>query len=108
SKGANTLLHDARIPVEDRDVFERHAELVGEYLREGRFVALTVRGRTGGRADPAVPFDRHLRVFPSTGWKRGGRTNAAHLHLHREPDTDQPSLSASGVAISLQALPRRG
>ena len=105
AEGADALLHDARIAVQDRDVFERHAELVGEHLREGRFVPLTVRRRAGGGADPAVPFDRHLRVFPPAGRQRRGRADAAHLHVHRESQADQPSLGAGGVALGLQALP---
>ena len=51
---------------------------------------------------------RHLRVFPPTGRKRRGRTDAAHLHVHRQSQADQPSLSASRVALGLQALPLGG
>ena len=43
AEGADPLLHDTRIAVKDRDVLERHAELVGEHLRKRRFIPLTVR-----------------------------------------------------------------
>ena len=84
---------------------DRHAELVGEHLRERRFVALPVRRRAGRGADPAVALDRHLRVLPAAGRQRGRRTEAAHLDVHRQSQSDQPSLRARGVAFGLQLLP---
>ena len=43
AEGADPLLHHAGVAVEDRDVLQRDAELIGEHLREGRHVALPVR-----------------------------------------------------------------
>ena len=50
AEGADALLHDAGVAVQDRDVLDRHAELIGEHLRERRLVALAVRRRAGRRA----------------------------------------------------------
>ena len=44
---ADALLHDRRVAVLDRDVLDRHAELIGQHLRERRLVALAVRRGAG-------------------------------------------------------------
>jgi triphosphoribosyl-dephospho-CoA synthetase len=40
---ADALLHHGGVAVQDGDVLERHAELIGKHLREGGLVALAVR-----------------------------------------------------------------
>ena len=104
---ADALLHDAGVAVVDADVLERHPELVGEHLRERRLVALAVGRGAGGGADAAVALDGDLRVLPPAGGQRGGRAEAAHLHVHRQPQAHQPPLGAGGVALALQLLPAR-
>ena len=106
AEGADPLLHDSGIAVENRDVLERNAELIGEHLRERRLVALTVRRSASRRADAAVALDRHLRMFPSAGRKRRRRSDAADLDVDREPETDEPSLRTRGVTFCFQAVPR--
>ena len=70
AEGADALLHDAGVAVQDRDVLDRHAELIGQHLRERRLVALAVRRRAGRRGNAAVALDRDLAVFPSAGRQR--------------------------------------
>jgi len=59
-EGADALLHDGGVAVQDPDVLHRHAELIREHLRERRLVALAVRRGAGRGANPAVAFDRDL------------------------------------------------
>src|SRR5205809_848608 len=61
----------------------------------------------GGSADPAVAFDRHLRVLPPSGRQRRRRTKAAHFDVHGQAEPDQAPLRARGVALLLQLLPVR-
>src|SRR3954469_21026979 len=70
AEGADTLLHDSGVAMQNRDMFERDAELIREHLRERRLVSLSVRRRTGRGADAAVTLDRHLRMLPATRRKR--------------------------------------
>ena len=60
AEGADALLHDARVAMENRDVLDGDAELVGEHLRERGLVALAVRRRASGGGDASVALDRHL------------------------------------------------
>ena len=64
---ADPLFDDGRVAVLDRDVLDRHAELIGQHLRERRLVALAVRRRAGRGRDAAVALDGDLRVFPASG-----------------------------------------
>ena len=62
AEGADPLLDHRRIAVVNRHMVQGHTELVGQHLREGGLVALSVRRRAGRSADPAVPLDGDLRV----------------------------------------------
>ena len=86
-------------------MLDRHAELVGEHLRERRLVALAVRRRAGGGADPAVALDRHLRMLPAAGRQRRRRAEAADLHVHRQPEADQPALARAPRRVPPSAAP---
>ena len=68
---ANALLRDARVAVLNRDVLDRHAELVRQHLREGRLVALPVRRGAGRGRDAAVALDGDVRVLPAAHRQRG-------------------------------------
>ena len=63
---ADPLLDDGGVAVVDRDVLDRHPELVRQHLRERGLVALTVRRDPGGRADAAVasvaPASRTIHI----------------------------------------------
>ena len=98
-------LDDRGVAVVDGDVFDRHAELVGEHLREGGLVALAVRRRAGGGADAAVALHRHLGVLPATGGQEEGRPQAADLDVHRQPEADDAALGPGGVAVPLHLRP---
>ena len=102
---ADALLHDRRVAVKDRDVLDRHAELIGEHLRERRLVALAVRRRAGRRGDAAVALDRHLRVLPAAGRQRRRRPDAADLDVHRQAEADEPSLVPCAASRSPSASP---
>ena len=67
TKGADSLLHDRRVAVMDRDVLDGNAELIGEHLREGRLVPLPMRRGSSRRGDPPVALDRDLRMLPPAG-----------------------------------------
>ena len=88
----DALFHDRRVAVMDRDVLDRHAELIGKHLPERRFVTLPVRRGASRCADAAVAFDGYLRVLPPARGQSGRRTNSAHFDVHRQTEADQPSL----------------
>ena len=57
------------VAVDDLDRLERHAEMVGDELREGRLVPLTVRVRPGQHCNAAgrVHADRRQLEQPGAG-----------------------------------------
>ena len=102
---ADALLDDARVAMVDRHVIHRDAELIGQHLGERRLVPLPVRRRAGRGAEAAVAFYRDLRILPAARPDRAGRTQAAHLDVHREAQADDPPLGACGVPCRLKLFP---
>ena len=97
----------AGVAVKDRHVLDGHAKLVGKHLSERRLVALAVRRRTGCGADPAITLDCDLSMLPATGGQCRRRADAADLHVHRETETDEPSLCLCRIALLLEVVPLR-
>ena len=89
----------------DPHVLERHRELVGQQLREGGLVALSVRRRAGRGADPAVALHGDLRVLPAPHRQRRRGAHAADLDVHRQAQPDQPAVGARGVPFGPELLP---
>src|SRR3954466_14280246 len=74
AEGADTLFHHSGVAMQNRDMFEWDTELIRKNLRECCLVPLSVRRRSGCRADAAVTLDRHLRMLPATRRKRCRRS----------------------------------
>ena len=93
--GSERVVRSSGVAVQHGDVLERHAELVGDDLREGRLVALTVTVRAGdhrhrtGHVDadltdfeqshPGAERDRHLGRREPAGLDVAGEADAALL-----------------------------
>ena len=91
---------DSRIAVDDPDVFEGHAHLIGGDLRQRRLVALPVRSLSGEDGEPAIGFEPNLRQLAA-------EHPAAHAHFGgsgcgfdegRHSQTEIPALR-SGSAL---------
>ena len=58
-------LRRGSVPVNHLDVIDSDAELIGDDLREGRLVALTVRRRARDDLDGAERLEAHRRGVPA-------------------------------------------
>ena len=73
AEGADAVLHDGGVAVDDQDVVDGDAELVGDNLREGGFLALAVGRSAGHHGDFAGGLDLDGGAFPASGGERDAR-----------------------------------
>src|SRR5690606_20706214 len=97
--GAHAHRHERRVAVDDLDILDRHAELVGDELGEGGLMPLSVAVRAGIDEDAAGRIEADLARFPQAyaGTERanhGGRRDAAGLDIGTETDAAQLALAS--------------
>ena len=84
--GAVAHLHGCGVAVADDDLVEVHAQVVGDDLREGRLVALTVGRGAGVGGDRPRRLHAHHRALEGP--------EAAHLHVDGLADAEQRAVVA--------------
>lgn len=75
-------MNDIAVALFDLDALERYAELIGQHLREGRRVSLTVIERAGDQLHRTVGFEHDLAEFDarrSGDFEIGADRDAAQL-----------------------------
>ena len=94
---ADRLRHAVRVAMQHHDLVPRHAELIGDDLREHGLVALTVSARAGNRRDLAAGFDAHdATLEPGAG---------ARLDERRQSDADHLAFCPRAIAFGDQGRP---
>ena len=83
-ESADGVTETAGVAGGDPDRLERHAQFVGDDLREHRLVALTLGGQPDRHLDPAV--GQHLDVRALV------RSRPGSLDVATDPDAEQPAL----------------
>ena len=91
------VLEPAGVAGGHADPVDRHAELVGDDLREHRLMSLTLRGQAGRHDDRAVGLDLDVAAFV--------RADAGALDVAREPDADLAPLAARLIAKGREVVP---
>ena len=95
--------------MDDLDLIEGHAELLGNELSEGGFMPLAVAVRAGEDTDRAGRIDPHRGRFVEPGTRadgaddRAGRDTAG-LDIGRDADAPQLSLVGRGFAPCFEAV----
>ena len=109
--GVEALRRDLGVAVQDLDVLERHAELVGDDLAERRLVPLPVRGGAGDDLDLAGgqhPDRRGLPAARAVGQRaqQPRRGDPAHLGERRDADAELDRVAARAPLLLLAAQAR--
>jgi hypothetical protein len=89
AEGADAVLDDAGVAVEDGHVLHRNAELVLDDLGEGRLLTLAMRRDAGEHGDLAARVEANRRRVPADATHRRRRAHAADLDVAGETDTEQ-------------------
>src|SRR5204863_3825430 len=87
--GVHAERRDRRVAVQHLDLVVADAELIGDDLRDGRFVALTVRRRPDEDLHGSGRKEANRRSVPAAGAvadraEDAGRSETAHLEIGRE------------------------
>src|SRR5205809_2040214 len=94
AEGANAVLNNGRVTVDDRDIIYVDAQLVSGDLRECRFLALSMRRTSGQDRYLAGWFYAYRGALPSAGGSRSRWSDSAYLHISRYANAHQAAFFA--------------